>query len=319
MGLSAAFVMAAMVSLAAQEPLAERPKAAGAGEVKANVLVVKGVVRVKAEAAAQPFEAKAGLPLLASDEIRVATGGFALLLLKNGYVVSVDEEITMPVGKIQKLGAGQAGASAETQLEQFAKGGDISEGEKTRAIGFQSRILAVSTAGGSARTQLAEGKVARDTQAKEKKSSEVVARPPAPKPSRPATPATPPPPAPAASMSDMDEMKKAAPREPVSVPPAKTTAARGGKGNAVTITWKPLRGGAATPVPEKVLAFLRSANCLEGLAKPVTIRAKVSGGAVERLRLVGDEPTPECLNAGKLAVDQGAAVPDGWMELTLSN
>jgi hypothetical protein len=68
-------------------------------QVAARVLHASGVVRVTPKGA-PPFTANAETELVRSDTVLPDDGAFALVLLKNGYVVRIDDLGPLPVGDI---------------------------------------------------------------------------------------------------------------------------------------------------------------------------------------------------------------------------
>lgn len=270
-------------------PAARPPVAALAPAVQAEVILLRGKVEIVRDGVARP--ATDGSLLEAGDSVRVPTGGLALLALKNRHVVAIDEELTVPVVTLAKLAEAKSERSAEEQLAAFAKGGDITPEEKTRAVGFQSRILATT----SGRSKQAPPP--QEAQADEQdRQRNVVPQAPAPA---------------AAPAQEEARAKKA---EEAKVPSAKgdVQAAGGAKGAG---------GGGAPPSSPPVLQERPAPRTVEVVVRelasgcglrPQELRVLVKDGRLVKARLVSGAPTPECLAVPAEGIELAPGVADGW-------
>jgi hypothetical protein len=83
------------------------------------------------------FAAQAGLPLIPSDEISTSPGEFLVLALTNGYLVRIDEDLSLRVRDIVLLGAPPAPESFAAQLDRLVTREERARAE--RIAGSQAR------------------------------------------------------------------------------------------------------------------------------------------------------------------------------------
>lgn len=144
-----------------------RPPGAPAEPVVAHVHLTGGSgARVRAGGA--EFPAQPNLPLTPEDEISTPPGEFLVLTLKNGYLVRIDEDLSLRVRDLVLLNAPPARESLAAQLD--------------RLVTREERAQAERIAGSQARRSAAEA-VPAQSSAPAKKSSHSAAPPPPPKPS----------------------------------------------------------------------------------------------------------------------------------------
>ena len=100
-------------------PTANRPPQATKGAEVARVIAGKAGVTV-VDAKQFSFVATPQTPLLETDSVQVPVDGFVLLELSaNGYVVRIDEDLTLAVRDIALLKAPKTKLSAQAQLEKL--------------------------------------------------------------------------------------------------------------------------------------------------------------------------------------------------------
>ena len=188
--LPAAIAAAVLLVASAAQAKDQRPLGAGSGRVVAHVALLGGP-DCTVQANGKGFPATKGFPLIRSDELVVPPGEFMVVNLTNGYLVRVDEDLTVAVSDLANLDAPPTHESLTAQLDRLVTAEE--KGRAERIAGAQARLTAART-------------VAPEMQ-------------PAPAPSAEAAPPPPPPslqPAPAPSLS----ADAAPPPPPPSLQPA---------------------------------------------------------------------------------------------------
>jgi hypothetical protein len=130
----------AMIGVAASAP--SRPPAAGAGPVVARVHLCGGTGSI-VRAGQTEFPAAPALPLLRSDELRVPPSEFLVVALDNGYLVRIDEDLTLRVSDIVLLGAPRTRQSLAEQLDRLVTREEKAQAE--RLAGTQARRAAAES------------------------------------------------------------------------------------------------------------------------------------------------------------------------------
>ncbi|HEX2573796.1 MAG TPA: hypothetical protein VH877_29875 [Polyangia bacterium] len=121
---------------------AGRPPAAGTGPVAARVHLCGGTGSI-VRASQTEFPAVPGLPLLRSDELRVPPSEFLVVALDNGYLVRIDEDLTLRVSDIVLLGAPRTQKSLAEQLDRLVTREEKAQAE--RLAGTQARRAAAES------------------------------------------------------------------------------------------------------------------------------------------------------------------------------
>lgn len=138
--------------------VAVRPAAAGSGDARAFVQLVKGPARIRT-AAGFTFDAKPGVPLLIGDEIESPAGGLVVLRLANDYLVRVDAGVALRIKDIVLLDAPHAGEGLAAQLDRLLTKDEQRQGE--RIAGWHARLTAAETVPPQAAAKEAEEAIAR--------------------------------------------------------------------------------------------------------------------------------------------------------------
>lgn len=143
LGLTAVLSVLSVLSCRKPAPLTlpSRPPGAGSGEPAARVRLRGGTgAHVKAETGLE-FPALAGTVLLRSDLLVVPSGEFlVVLIVGNGYLVRIDEDLTLRVGELVLLDAPATGESLASQLNRLVSKDELGRAE--RLAGTQSRVAA---------------------------------------------------------------------------------------------------------------------------------------------------------------------------------
>ncbi|NMB74074.1 MAG: hypothetical protein GYA21_02970 [Myxococcales bacterium] len=119
-----------------------RPAEAGTGEVVARVLLLKGEPKATA-ANGFVFSLRPECPLLRTDRLTVPVGGLIVLVLKNNYVLAVDEDQVMPVGSLVMLDEPPAKVPVSEQLANLLRERNISTPE--RLAGWRQGMVGAET------------------------------------------------------------------------------------------------------------------------------------------------------------------------------
>jgi hypothetical protein len=124
---------------------AGRPAQAGQGEVVARVLLLEGTTQVTA-ANGFRFPARPGLPLVRTDLLEIAPGGGFLMLelVKNGYLVRLDEDTRLGLAEVVLLDAPPARVGLQEQLSRLMTSEELARGE--RLAGWHARMRAADSA-----------------------------------------------------------------------------------------------------------------------------------------------------------------------------
>lgn len=122
-----------------------RPPGAAQGPAVADLVVVRGKGQVRSAGAV--FPAKEGLPLTAADELLVPVAGLMVVSLRNGHLVTVDEDLELRVSDIALLKSNATAPSFEQQLAALQRRHTLQGNEGERVAGFQSRRMAGRTVG----------------------------------------------------------------------------------------------------------------------------------------------------------------------------
>jgi len=294
------------------------------GEVVARILFVRGSAQVRIAKAVHV--AKPGFDLAKTDELVVKPGGFLVLrLIKNDYVVTVDEDLTLPVKDIALLEAQGTGATVAAQLAALVQRGDISQSD--RVVGFAQGKRGAES---GAETEKATVEPKRETAVV--RSQRVESPPSAASP----PPSSAPSPAPAAtaaapankSMKDVASADRKGGGGGLATKKADMDRpGRGGGGASGGLPWSVRRGGVTTrqttALPSDVAQVLNGAgDCLKALIPAEVlsrlggrerVRLHVVGGRVARVSLGTGLPAPDCLTILRsVAVEIGG---DGIIEV----
>ncbi|MDF1563438.1 MAG: hypothetical protein P1V51_10350 [Deltaproteobacteria bacterium] len=169
-----------------------------AGEPLAQVILVQGEVELQ-RPGQEPRALAVGTQLDGRDVIVTDFESFAILHLKNGHLVRIDEELRLRVDKIALLGTTREAAPAARQLaallypeEEPLRAEALASAERT--AGWHSRITAVETVPAAPAS-----KGARSSKKSLSAARSVPMKPPA-RPAPSASPAPPPPPREAAAL-----------------------------------------------------------------------------------------------------------------------
>jgi len=319
-----------------------RPAEAGPLDAPAGtVLLVQGKARVLA--AGRDFEAAPGFSLGRGDELAVDLGGLAVIELANGYLVRIDEEISLQVAEILLLDAAPPRESLEGQLQRLFAGEERTRLPE-RIVGFHARVAAAESVGpqtSAQRSALTSSSAARSRKA------DSFSPPPAPPPP-PAAAAAPArrPAAPAEFEADRAPAKEEAAAAPVGGMRAKAVARdelvtdaelapsaakrRGAAGPARQWNWTLRRAGALEsagdrPLPEPLLSALEGrvlTHCLaaavRGLESPparLELMVQVRDGRISKAALGRGLPMPPSCAAmlnGKPVELEGSDAP-AWL------
>lgn len=143
-GLAVVWVLCASAQPASAD--VARPPGTGTAPVAGRIHLCGGAgARIKV--GRTEFAPLVGMPLLKSDELVVPLGEFLVVALGNGYLVRIDEDLTMRVSDIVLLGAPPARESMAVQLDRL-----VSQAERTQA----KRMNAERVAGVQSRASAAE-------------------------------------------------------------------------------------------------------------------------------------------------------------------
>ncbi|HEX2569952.1 MAG TPA: AgmX/PglI C-terminal domain-containing protein [Polyangia bacterium] len=113
-----------------------RPPGVPADPVVARVHLTSGK-GARVRAGQVEFPAPAGLPLTPQDEISTPPGEFLVLALNNGYLVRIDEDLSLRVSDIVLLSAPPARESFAAQLDRLVTANERAQAE--RIAGSQAR------------------------------------------------------------------------------------------------------------------------------------------------------------------------------------
>ncbi|MBW1871197.1 MAG: hypothetical protein JRJ19_03980, partial [Deltaproteobacteria bacterium] len=138
----ALFFMGSCTAESASIEPVTRPSAAGTGQAKAFIHLVDGKAQVKS-ANGFSFEAKPGLVLLKTDEVRAADDGFVVLRLPNGYLVRIDAEVSLLIADIIVLEADKTDSDFGQQLGKLLTKKEKQKGE--RIAGWHARLTGAQT------------------------------------------------------------------------------------------------------------------------------------------------------------------------------
>ncbi len=119
-----------------------RPAEAGTGEAVARVLLLQGEPKATA-ANGFVFSLRPECALLRTDRLSVPAGGLLVLVLKNNYVLAVDEDQEMPVGSLVMLDEPPAKATVSEQLANLLRERNISAPE--RLAGWRQGMVGAET------------------------------------------------------------------------------------------------------------------------------------------------------------------------------
>jgi hypothetical protein len=180
-----------LIAVATAAPV--RPPAAGSGPVVARVHLCGGTGSL-VRAGQTEFPAAPGLPLLRTDELRVPPSEFLVVALDNGYLVRIDEDLTLRVSDIVLLGAPRTRQSLAEQLDRLVTREERAQAE--RLAGTQARRSAAESM--PAQPQAPPPVIASSPPPPTRAGSPPRVSRGLPVPPRPASP-PPPPPAPAPS------------------------------------------------------------------------------------------------------------------------
>ena len=307
-----------------------RPKGTEAASYEAKILVVHGAAAVRI--GAQEHPAKPGFQLARTDVLVVKPGGLLVLRLHNDYVVTVDEDLTLPVKDLAMLDAPIASRSVADQLDTLAQRGDITE--RDRVIGFPQAKRAAES--GAETEGAAEKSKSSGAQPESKKEQRL---PPPPQVQAPAPAA----PAKGASFERPREESAPAPAATAAAQPRRTAAdvkdrsggastmerddLSGAPGGGAGPIWTVRRGGAIAlqrgPLPAALARALQNAGTCLARAIPEgarlslhgkeTLRLHVVRGKVVRIALGSGLPAPTCLDT--LKVELAGFGADGVIEL----
>jgi hypothetical protein len=292
---------------------------AAVAEPAATLVAFRGGVRVT-PAGGAAREAKVDDPLGAADVVSVPAGGFALLqLVKNGYVVRLDEDLELAVQEVALFNSPKTSASLKQQLDALLSK-DERKGINERMTGFYATAAAAETR--AAERSRGATDVAADDVSDAKAPAKTTAAPPAP-PTAGAAPAG----APAAA-SQKTQREAVAPLRPRSTG-APVVAAEKKKAFAAD---------AEAPRRKASVAQTQGAPALPAWLKPASVRAclvthvkslgvnAVVGDSLTvyfkgrpgawRIQLEGAVPVPQCL---KDAFDASTPPPsDAWQQFDLA-
>jgi hypothetical protein len=96
----------------------QRPAGAPAGDAVAEVHLRIGS-GATLRASGKEYAAVPGTALLRSDELIVPAGQVVVVKLRNGYLIRIDDDITLPVGKIVLIDAPRTNESLGSQIERL--------------------------------------------------------------------------------------------------------------------------------------------------------------------------------------------------------
>lgn len=311
-----------------------RPADAPEGTRRAYVLHADGDVRI-ATSDGKTLPAVVNLGLVDDDELRVASGAFALLLLDNRHVVRVDDVHTLKVRDLLMLGARPTREDVASQVRSLLHAGERAPRDaelRERVAGWHARLAAVDTVPVQDESEAPEAypKGAPPPPAPAAESERVVAAPRAKAESHSARSnearrveagakkagrAPPPPPMPATASKDsptkhvLDEEHRVKLEQRDPGVPAWTVRRRAGS------TTEPL------PVPAGLAALAgRLDRCLRdqlaGLgvrAKTATLILEVREGRVTRVAMAG-ALRPSC---GYAELERLDGLPDGLLEVEI--
>ena len=178
------WVSAAICLLAAAAQAEDtRPPGAGTGKVVGHIASLGGSGS-HVIAGGKSYAATVGFPLLRSDQLAVPPGEFLVVGLANGYLVRVDEDLTIAVTDLANLDSPPTHESLADQLDQL-----LTPEEKNRA----ERIAGAQARQTAARTVAPQASESRSTSDAEQSGG----APPPPPELEPAAPPPPPASAPA--------------------------------------------------------------------------------------------------------------------------
>lgn len=136
---------ALLLVLAIAPPLPPAPRApAASGAPAAQVVVVQG--NVEARAGKASFKLARGTLLEGTDVLTVSEGAWvALLLLNNGHVVRLDDDLTIAVDKLALFKAGPVKDDAQAQLDRLLSRREKEGLGNERLIGWHQGLAAANT------------------------------------------------------------------------------------------------------------------------------------------------------------------------------
>jgi hypothetical protein len=137
----AAFFLFGILAVATAQDAA-RPSQAGQGEVVASVCLLDGSAKVKAKNG-HVFKAAPGMSLHRTDEVEAGSTGFVVLRLKNGYLVRIDEEISLKMTDIYLLDAPRTSDGVRAQVDRLLTKKELARGE--RIAGWHAQVTAADT------------------------------------------------------------------------------------------------------------------------------------------------------------------------------
>ena len=313
-----AFVLLIPLAVLADDTV-PRPQGAGTGKLFGEVGLVHGTASLQSGIS---FPAQPGMPVLEGDAISVDTGSYLLLVLRNGQVVRIDEELTLSTSDIiaaqvkekvdldaqlqRLLGKAERKAVHDRIAGAYARVTAATEAPVDRAAPLSPAPSATASGGVSAGKREAKAERQKDLA---KATRATVQNGP--------------------SVSSKDEAPPAAQPPPAApLPPREAPDARGASVAAIP-AWGLRDAGGLHPQsgPEPLLvtrlrrdkAFLacveEALRPLPALPESIEVLIRVKGGRVERIVLGGGLAPPACL--GKHARRTLAGVKTGWVSFTL--
>ncbi|HEY3447803.1 MAG TPA: hypothetical protein VGK67_15715 [Myxococcales bacterium] len=246
-----------------------------------RVMILKG--SPKAVSKAQKTALRVDQELSRDDRIEVPSSSWVVLqILKNDFVVKIDEDLEMPVGDIALLDASPKGASITDQLEAMVRAREI---DTDRVTGYQNRRVAGE--GSASGLRAPSRALSKDSAKKSAERKEA--------------------PAAADEKSDRAESEAAAPAPPP--PPAKPAPVPSSPAPAQSAAELP--GGGAGAHGKSLGAASNRAGAppaRKAAAQPVFAWATVIGGRVEQQR---DPLDPELAGALRQA-DLAPCIEAAW-------
>ena len=299
------------------------------GDADALVLALRGEVKVRRADRESPAHLDQRLVRL--DALTTGPGALALVVLRSGYAVRLDEDLSLRVGDLALLDAPPATTSLEDQLKEIVDPGEVEPPTSERIVGWQQRLRAGHGTGTIARGEAAK----RDDlelrlQPPEKKAKGLRAPAADPKSGAP-VPGTPARPSStdgsaaneskASGGSREEKMLEAAtppapPPKPIRArddlpppPPAGPPRYRLEHDDA----WQ---HGLPRPLTERrgdLTACLRDAA---RRGRPLVLLLRVTDGAIDRVAVLG-APAPACLEGLLVGARDRALVGSGWLRVEL--